>query len=89
MPGLEEFLARLDPKIARKVKTAQNTELVKYPVASIGLNRALGGGIGAGRITLLYGNSGSGKSLLALQTIGILQKQGLSCAYFDVEGTYE
>ncbi len=89
MPGLDEFLARLDPKIARQVKTAQETELVKYPLASVGLTRATGGGFAAGRMLLLYGNSGSGKSLLALQTIGLLQDLGLSCAYFDVEGTYE
>lgn len=89
MPSLDEFLSRLDPKIARKVKTAQETELVKYPVASIGLTRALGGGIGAGRQLLIYGNSGSGKSLVTLQSIGLWQTMGLSCAYFDVEGTYE
>ncbi len=82
-------MARLDPKVARAVKTAEDTEVLKYPLASIGATLATGGGIGAGRQTLVYGNTGSGKSLLLMQSIGMWQKQGLICAYFDVEGTYD
>lgn len=85
----EDFLARLDPKTAKRIKTASEVETVRYPVASLGLTRALGGGIGAGRMTLVYGNTSSGKSLLMLQTIGKLQKMGLSCGYFDAEQTYD
>jgi RecA/RadA recombinase len=47
-----------------------------YPLASRGLTHALGGGIGKGRMTLLYGNTSSGKSLLMMQSIGLWQKQG-------------
>jgi recombination protein RecA len=39
-------------------------------------------------MTLLYGNTSSGKSLLMLQSIGQWQKQGLICAYVDAEGTF-
>lgn len=87
--AFEDFLSRLDPKTAKRLKTAQEIELVKYPLVSTGLTTALGGGIGAGRITLVYGNTSSGKSVLMMQSIGLLQKQGKVCAWVDVEGTYE
>ncbi len=84
----KDFLSRLDPKIVKHVQMAKDVELIQYPLASIGVNRHLKGGIGAGRVTLLYGNSGSGKSLITMQSIGQWQKMGLVCAYFDIEGTY-
>lgn len=87
--SFEDFLAKLDPKTAKRLKTAQEVELVKYPLASAGLTHALGGGIAAGRITLLYGPMSTGKSVLMMQTIGQLQKAGKVCAWVDVEGTYE
>lgn len=87
--AFEDFMARLDPKTAKRLKTAQEVELIKFPLASTGLTTALGGGIGAGRITLVYGNTSSGKSVLMMQTIGLLQKMGYVCAWVDVEGTYE
>ncbi|QNN99168.1 RecA-like DNA recombinase [Streptomyces phage Faust] len=87
--AFEDFMAKLDPKTAKRLKVAQEVELIKLPLASTGLTTALGGGIGAGRITLVYGNTSSGKSVLMMQTIGLLQKQGKVCAWVDVEGTYE
>ena len=87
--ALEDFLSKLDPKTAKRLKVAQEVELVRLPLASTGLTHALGGGIGAGRITLTYGNTSSGKSVLYMQTVGMLQKMGFVCAWVDVEGTYE
>lgn len=87
--GFEDFMSKLDPKTAKRLKTAQEVELIKFPLASTGLTTALGGGIGAGRITLVYGNTSSGKSVLMMQTVGLLQKMGFVCAWVDVEGTYE
>lgn len=87
--GYEEFIASLDPKIAKAIKSAENTSVTRLPLASYGLTKALNGGIAKGRITLLYGNTSSGKSLMMLQTIGIWQKMGLVCAYVDVEGTFD
>jgi recombination protein RecA len=87
--AFEDFMAKLDPKTAKRLKVAQEIELTRYPLASTGLTTALGGGIGAGRITLVYGNTSSGKSVLMMQTIGLLQKMGKVCAWVDVEGTYE
>jgi recombination protein RecA len=87
--SLEDYLARLDPKTAKRVKTAQEIELVRLKTASLGLNLALGGGIGKGRVTLTYGPPSSGKSLLWMQSIANWQKEGRICAWIDVEGTYE
>lgn len=86
--NLGDFLSHLDPKLAKKIKRASETERVLYPLASRGLTSALGGGIGKGRMTLLYGNTSSGKSLLMLQSIAKWQKSGLICAFADVEGTF-
>jgi recombination protein RecA len=86
--NLQDFLAHLDPKLAKKIKLASSADSTKYPLASRTLTRALGGGIGRGRMTLLYGNTSSGKSLLMLQSIGRWQKEGLICAYVDAEGTF-
>lgn len=87
--AFEDFLSKLDPKTAKRLKVAQEVELIKYPLVSTGLTTALGGGIGAGRITLVYGNTSSGKSVLMMQTIGLMQKAGKVCVWVDVEGTYE
>lgn len=83
--NLGEFLAHLDPKLAKKIKTASQADSTMYPLASRGLTRDLGGGIGRGRMTLLYGNTSAGKSLLLMQSIAGWQKQGLICAYVDAE----
>lgn len=87
--SLEDYLARLDPKTAKRVQTAQAVELIRLKTASFGLNLALGGGIGKGRVTLTYGPPSSGKSLLWQQSIANWQKEGLICAWVDVEGTYD
>lgn len=87
--NLGDFLAHLDPKLAKKIQKASEVEKVLYPTASRTLNRALGGGIGKGRMTLIYGNTSAGKSVLSMQSIGRWQKQGLICAYADVEGTFD
>lgn len=88
--SFEELMGRLDPKTAKRVKTAQSIELTKYPLASLALTNGLNGGIGAGRLTTCYGNTSAGKTALFLRSIAMWQKEyGLSCAFVDAEGTYE
>lgn len=89
MSAKDEFLARLNPKIAKQIKTAEETEVIRRELASIGLTYATGGGVGAGRVATIFGNQSAGKSLLTLQSIGMWQKQGLSCGFADVEGTFD
>lgn len=52
---------------------------------SIKLDLALGGGYGRGRVIEIYGNESSGKTTLALEAIVRAQKQGLRCAFIDME----
>jgi recombination protein RecA len=87
--GIEDLLARLDPKTAARIKTASETKVEYLPLASYGATRALGGGIVKGRISLFYGNYSSGKSTLFLQSIGEWQKSGYTCAWVDAEGTFD
>lgn len=87
--SLEDYLSKLDPKTAKRVQTAQAVNLIRLKTASVTLNDALGGGIGKGRVTLTYGPPSSGKSLLWMHSIANWQKEGLICAWIDVEGTYE
>jgi recombination protein RecA len=87
--AFEEFIARLDPKTAARIKTAEQIDLIKLPLASRTMTNALGGGIGAGRLTLLYGAAQAGKSVLCMQSVGLWQKAGKVCAWIDVEGTYD
>jgi recombination protein RecA len=85
----EDFLTRLNPKVASALKTAESNEIVKLETASYGVNRELGGGIAKGRVNLTFGPASSGKSLLWQQSIGLWQKQGLVCAWVDVEDAYD
>jgi recombination protein RecA len=87
--GFEDFLSRLDPKTAKRIKTAQETEVVFLPTASHGLNKILNGGVAKGRICLVYGNQSAGKSMLFQQSVGKWQKEGLVCAWVDTEGAWD
>jgi circadian clock protein KaiC len=52
---------------ARKGKGRK--ELPKVPTGIAGLDLVLGGGLPAGRVTLIHGGAGSGKSMMALQCL--------------------
>lgn len=69
--------------------TFDNTNIIKVdtiPSGSLKLDRILGcGGWPRGRITLLWGDYSSGKSTICLQAVANAQKQGLTCAYVDME----
>lgn len=90
MSNLDKFLATLDPTVAKNVITAATTETIRYPLASDGLTRILDGGIPAGAITTIYGNTSAGKSALVMESIGkFWQPAGLNVLYADTEGTYK
>lgn len=89
MAKFEDFMSGLDPKTAKRIKTAQETQITKLPLASYGITKALSGGIAKGRIALVYGNASSGKTLLLMESVAAWQKQGLICAWVDAEGAYE
>lgn len=90
MTNFEDFLATLDPKVAKAVRTAQEVEVERLPVISYGMTNALGGGFGMGRIATVYGNQSAGKSLVFQETIGKMwQPMGLVGAYVDAETAYD
>jgi recombination protein RecA len=51
----------------------------------ITLDAIMGGGLPVGRVTEIYGEYSSGKSLIAAQVAGIAQKQGITVGYVDTE----
>lgn len=87
--ALEDLLGKLDKKTRERISAASNLVIEKIPTSSLGLNAVLGGGLGKGRQTLIYGNKSSGKSSMCLQTIAEAQRQGSSCAWIDAEGSYD
>lgn len=89
MSSFDDFMSKFSPKEQKEIKVAADIETIRLPLASRGLTFALGGGIGRGRITLIYGNQSSGKTMLALQSIAKWQKQGLVCAFIDAEKAFD
>jgi recombination protein RecA len=86
---MDEVIGRLDPKTARRVQFANEITVERLPLASVGLTHALGGGIGRGRMCLVYGNQSAGKSLLAAHSVALLQDAGYTAAWLDVERAYD
>jgi DNA repair protein RadA len=59
-----------------------------YSSGSPGIDRLLGGGFRAGRVTEIFGRSGSGKSLIAAQSALLASKMGRRSLYIDTEGSF-
>jgi len=89
MTTIEEALAKLDPKLRKRITAGVGIKTEMQPTPSAGLNRALGGGLPYGRQVLLWGSKSSAKSSLCLQTIGMAQKEGKLCAWIDAEMSYD
>lgn len=87
--SLDAFLSTLPPAFANQVKRASEVETHRLPLASKRLTRDLGGGIAKGRITLVHGDPSAGKSAMLLQSVAQWQEMGLTCAFVDVEGTFD
>jgi recombination protein RecA len=87
--SFEDVYEKLDKKTQARLQAASSITIEKIPTASIGLNSVLGGGLGKGRQTVVYGNKSSGKSSSMLQTIAENQKRGEVCAWIDAEQSYD
>lgn len=68
---------------------AQELSIPLYSTGILSVDDALSGGLPVGRMTELYGEEGSGKSLISLVTIGEMQRNGARCLLFDAESAYE
>lgn len=89
MSAFDDFVSKFDSKQRRELQFAAGIKVEVLPLASRTLTKALGGGIRRGTITTIFGNPSAGKSMLAMQSIGMWQKQGLVCGYIDVEQTFD
>lgn len=85
----EDILSKLNPKTRKRLISAQEASTEKIKTPSISLNKALKGGIGVGRQTLIWGNKSAGKSSLCLQIVAEAQRNGKVCAWVDAENSYD
>jgi len=89
--ALQSALAQIEKQFGKGAilrlgdnRPALNVDIIS--TGSLGLDLALGiGGLPRGRIVEIYGPESSGKTTLALATIGEAQKAGLTCAFIDAE----
>lgn len=58
----------------------------RIPVGCASFDGLLGGGLEAGSVTLLYGEAGTGKTNICLQTAYNMAKAGMKTAFVDTEG---
>ncbi len=85
---IEEALAQLDPRVRKGLGNGVGISIEVQPTPSVGLNKALNGGLPYGRQVLIWGSKSSAKSSLCLQTIALAQKEGKLCAWIDAEMSY-
>ena len=87
---IEEVLSQLNPKLRKSILVGDEVPRTEYAATpSIGLNRALNGGLPYGRQVLIWGSKSSAKSSLCLQMIALAQKEGKVCAWIDAEMSYD
>lgn len=87
--NLDDFLSQLDPKLRKRITSADSIEIKKQKTPSISLNHALKGGFAYGRQIMIWGNKSAGKSSFCLQMIADAQKDGKICAWIDSESSFD
>jgi DNA repair protein RadB len=58
----------------------------RIPIGCASIDNLLGGGIESGSVTLLFGEGGTGKTNICLQTAYNVAREGAKIAYVDTEG---
>lgn len=86
---VEDVLAKLDPKLRKRISLGNDIHIEKLATPSHGLNHALRGGFAYGRQILLWGNKSAGKSSFCLQMIAEAQRQGRVASWIDSEGSFD
>ena len=91
--SLEDVLAAINKKYGSgSIMTLGDTRPVATNLLSTGslmIDKVLGGGIGYGRVTELYGVESSGKSTLCLHIAAECQRNGGTVAYIDTENALD
>lgn len=85
----DDIRSKLSSRFQDKIKQASEVHDERLPLVSVGLTKALDGGLRYGNISVIGGNTGSGKTAMILQSIGLAQKQGKTAAMIDIEGSYD
>lgn len=86
---VEDVVAKLNKKTRDRIRLANSVAYERLPLPSPNLTKALGGGLGYGRQSLIWGTKSSGKSTLMLQAIANAQKDGRVCAWIDAEQAFD
>ena len=91
--NLSDVLTKLNKTYgAGTIMTLGDKEPITHNLLSSGsllIDKVLGGGIGYGRITEIYGPESAGKTTLALQFAAECQKNGGRVAYIDAENAVD
>ena len=85
--GLSESIQGL-PVFGVNEDGVQDFSIKLFSTGILALDKALNGGLPCGRITELFGEEQSGKSLIAMVAAGQLQKKGGRVLLFDAEQAY-
>lgn len=88
--SLNDLIDALNKRSQLKITTLGDDEspCIVHEVMSTGclpLDAILGGGLPTGRITEIYGDQSSGKSLIAAQVAAVAQQEGHIVLYIDTE----
>lgn len=84
-----DVLEKLDPSLRKLLGTGSQFHIERQPLPSVALTNALGGGLGYGRQTLIYGSKSAGKSTILLQMVAMAQKDGKTAAWIDSEDSFD
>lgn len=88
--NFNEVLAAVNKKYPGDLRVGNTYEHPeRISSRSLAMDIAMGGGIPVGRVTRIYGPWSSGKTLTGFNIIAEAQKQGMSCCYWNVEGSYD
>lgn len=82
-------LAELQKSYAGVLSQGNIPELKRLSTGLPNVDWCLGGGLGIGRINMVYAESSGGKTTFALQCIKHSQEQNLTCAVIDMEKTID
>lgn len=85
----DEIMARLNPRTRSRIVAANSIEDERLRLPSIGITRALEGGLRYRSQNLIWGNKSSGKSALMYGAIAQAQRDGHVTAIIDAEGAFE
>lgn len=84
-----DVIASLNSDLRNRLMMGDQVSIEKLKLPSIGLTRALNGGLPYGRQVLIYGSKSSAKSSLCLEMVAQAQMDGKVCAWIDSEMSYD